>query len=97
MKEIKFNSVKEMVNWLLDNESKELLDAYGRKWKYENYQFYFKDIGTFDDFKEELQCLHLFRTNMGFEDKELIIKNDYLWIQESGYIEIENYNKLKKR
>lgn len=57
-----FESVKEMVNWLLDNEGKILSDSYGRKWKYENYKFYCKDIGTNDTFKEGLYYLHLFKT-----------------------------------
>jgi hypothetical protein len=61
--EIEFSSVKKMVNWLLDNEGKELYDSYGRKWKYERYSFYFQDIGD-NTFKEEIDCLHLFSTKL---------------------------------
>ena len=43
MREIKFNSVKEFVNWLIDNEGKILADVYGRQWKYERYGFEFKE------------------------------------------------------
>lgn len=58
-----FQSPKEMVNWLMDNEGQELSDYYGRKWKYANYKFHFKDIGTFDKFEEnKIPCLHLFKT-----------------------------------
>jgi hypothetical protein len=50
-------TVKEMVNWLLDNEGKLLVDYYGRRWKYEHYKFYFGDIG--EAFKVGIECLHL--------------------------------------
>ena len=59
---IKFNSVKEFINWLIDNEGKILADMYGRQWKYERYGFKFKDIGTDDAFNDGLQCVHLFGT-----------------------------------
>jgi len=62
---IRFRSVKEMVNWLIDNESKELADHYGRIWKYERYKFYYHDIS--DDgheFSEGIKALHLFGTIM---------------------------------
>jgi len=61
--EIKFSSVKEFVNWLIDNEGEILADGYGRQWKYENYGFKFKDIGTNDVFEDGLQCVHLFGKN----------------------------------
>ena len=58
-----FSSPKEMINWLMDNEGKELSDYYGRKWKYSNYSFFFKDIGDSDVFIEDtIPCLHLFGT-----------------------------------
>jgi DnaJ-class molecular chaperone len=60
--ETKFSSVKEFVNWLIDNEGKILADGYGRQWKYEGYGFKFKDIGTNDVFEDGLQCVHLFGT-----------------------------------
>jgi len=64
MKEIKFKAAKEMVNWLMDNEGSELADNYGRIWKYENFSFYFKDIGTHDKYTETISCLHLYGTPM---------------------------------
>lgn len=58
-----FSSPKEMINWLMDNEGKELSDYYGRMWKYENYSFSFKDIGKYDKWEiEAIKCLHLFKT-----------------------------------
>jgi hypothetical protein len=65
MEEVKFNSVKEFVNWLIDNEGKVLADGYGRQWKYERYGFQFKDIGTNDVFQDGLHCVHLFGTPIG--------------------------------
>ena len=59
--EVKFNSVKDFVNWLIDNEDKILADGYGRQWKYQNSIFYFKDINN-TIFEDGLQCVHLFRT-----------------------------------
>jgi hypothetical protein len=65
MNAIKFNSVKEFVNWLIDHEGFVIADEYGREWKYVNYCFYFKDIGKKDDpFQDTLQCVHLFRTSL---------------------------------
>lgn len=64
MEEIKFNSVKEFVSWLIDNECKVLADEYGRQWKYENYGFQFKDMGRNDVFEDGLRCVHLFRTQL---------------------------------
>ena len=61
--ETNFTSVKEFINWLLDNESKVLKDGYGRQWKYEKFSFYFKDIGLEDEFIEDcIDCLHLHKT-----------------------------------
>jgi len=64
METLKFNSPKEMVNWLMDNHANILSDSYGRKWKYVNYKFFFKDIGLYDEFEEGIYCLHLFGTNL---------------------------------
>ncbi len=61
-KDDNFTSVKEFVTWLIDNEGKILVDNYGRQWKYENYAFKFKDIGTNDVFNDGLKCVHLFST-----------------------------------
>jgi hypothetical protein len=65
MREIKFETVKAMINWLLDNPTRELADGYGRRWKYANFKFYFKDIGTHDKYKEGIRCLHLYGTPIG--------------------------------
>ena len=62
--DVRFNSVKEFVNWLIDNEGKILADRYGRQWKYERYGFQFKDIGTTDVFQDGLHCVHLFGTEI---------------------------------
>ena len=62
--EIWFNTPKEMVVWLLDNEGKQLADNYGRLWKYENLAFHLKDIGTFDTYEVGIYCLHLYGTNL---------------------------------
>ncbi len=61
--EILFTTVKEMVNWLIDNEGKIIGDSYGREWKYEDFKFFFKDVGGEFE-KEVVSCLHLHRTNM---------------------------------
>jgi hypothetical protein len=60
--EVKFNSVKEFVNWLIDNEGKILADGYGRQWKYERYGFQSKDIGDNDVFQDGLHYVHLCNT-----------------------------------
>lgn len=62
MRGIEFKSAKEMVNWLMDNEGRELADRYGRRWKYINFEFFFKDIGTRNVYKEGIRCLHLHKT-----------------------------------
>ena len=65
MRKIEFKTAKEMVNWLMDNQGTELADGYGRRWKYENFNFYFKDIGTNDKYEEGVSCLHLYGTPIG--------------------------------
>jgi len=64
-KEQEFKTAKEMINWLIDNQGIELADGYGRRWKYENFNFYFKDIGRNDTYKEGISCLHLYGTPIG--------------------------------
>ncbi len=64
MKTIEFKTPQEFVKWLMDNEGRELLDAYGRKWKYEMFKFLFKDIGTEEEYNEGLKCLHLYGTTI---------------------------------
>ena len=70
MEEIKFKTANEMINWLMNNEGKQLADNYGRKWKYENYSFYFKDIGDNDEYEETIKCLHLFGEPIGIIESE---------------------------
>ena len=53
-----------MVNWLIDNEGKELGDEYGRQWKWENYEFCFKDIAYNAEWRTDINCWHLFGTNI---------------------------------
>lgn len=65
MRKIEFKSPKEMVNWLMDNQGVELADGYGRRWKYEGYSFYFKDIGMLDEYERGIDCLHLYATPIG--------------------------------
>jgi len=57
--EIKFKSVKEFVNWLIDNEGLTIADEWGRQWKYKKINFWFKDIGDNDVFIDGLFCVHL--------------------------------------
>lgn len=65
MEKIEFKTVKEFINWLLDNEGQILGDAYGRQWKYDYYSFYYKDISSKAEFKKDIiDCLHLFKTNI---------------------------------
>jgi len=63
--ELKFKSAKEMVDWLMDNEGREIFDMYGRKWLYNKYTFFFKNIGESDEYEpHKLNCLHLFGTTL---------------------------------
>ena len=62
---LEFKSVKEMVNWLIDNEEKHLYDMYGRRWMYSINSFYFKDIGADSIFIDGLFCTHLYGTELG--------------------------------
>ena len=60
----KFSSAKEMVNWLIDNESIELYDEYGRRWMYKNYSFHYSNLKGEDWQENTINCLHLFSENM---------------------------------
>lgn len=62
--QLNFKSAKEFVNFLMDNEGKVVSDGYGRQWLYEDFSFSFKDIGTYDIFRDGLNCLHLYGTNL---------------------------------
>ncbi|MCP3682361.1 MAG: hypothetical protein GY861_06685 [bacterium] len=59
----KFDTPLKMLSMLISNEGKVLCDEYGRQWKYEKFKFYFSDLGE-KDFKESLECLHLYNTNL---------------------------------
>jgi hypothetical protein len=58
----KFNSAKEFVASMMENEGSLFFDHYGREWRYENYQFTFKDIGADSVHRKGIKCLHLFGT-----------------------------------
>lgn len=58
---ISFETVQDFVVWLITNPKKEIADGYGRKWKYDNFKFYFTDI-TDDKYHEGIKCLHLYQT-----------------------------------
>ena len=60
---MKYDSVKDFVADLIDNESDVFGDSYGRKWMYENYEFYHKDLGE-TAWKGGLFCLHLYGTDI---------------------------------
>jgi len=63
----RFDSVKSFINTMIENEGIIFYDNYGRQWKYENYKFYFKDIGEDDIMEEGLKCLHLFGTYINYD------------------------------
>jgi hypothetical protein len=64
MNSIKFNTVKAMVSWLIDNENKVLSDGFGREWSYHRSQFFFMDIGDKYPISGRLECLHLYGTEL---------------------------------
>lgn len=64
MSKQRFKTPNEMVNWLMDNQGIELGDVYGRRWKYENFKFYFRDIGVNSEYKEGVKCLHLYSSDI---------------------------------
>lgn len=55
----KYESVKEFINDLMDNEGSVFADAYGRYWKYETFRFSHKDLGD-KTWNNGLFCLHLY-------------------------------------
>lgn len=57
-----FNTPQEMILCLMENEGKELTDAF-RSWKYENFKFYFRDVGE-NNFIEGLKYLHYYEYKM---------------------------------
>lgn len=59
---IEFKTSQEFIMWLMNNEGKEICDSWGRRWKYEKYSFYFKDIGLNDVYEKGIECLHLYQT-----------------------------------
>lgn len=68
MSEMKqFESAKEFVACMMDNEGSLFFDHYGREWRYEKYSFTFKDIGCDSEHEEGLKCLHLFSTYIGMK------------------------------
>jgi len=60
-----FENVKEFLSFLIDNEKVHLYDSYGRAWFYQDFNFYFKDLGG-DSFEPTLNCLHLFKNEMHY-------------------------------
>ena len=60
----KFNSAKGFVVTMMENEGSLFCDSYGREWKYQNYNFTFKDIGSSATHVKGLKCLHLFDTHI---------------------------------
>mgnify|MGYP006398793121 CR=1 FL=1 len=60
----KFDSPKEFVTAMMENEGSMFGDYYGREWKYQDYNFYFKDIGAGATHIKGLECLHLYGTNI---------------------------------
>ena len=64
---MKFESAKDFVTAMMDNEGKLFFDHYGRQWRYSNYKFTFKDIGADSVHKTEVACLHLFGTFIEME------------------------------
>jgi len=63
-KVIEFKTPKDMVNWLMDNEGLEIVDCYNRRWKYSRFEFFFKDIGLYDEYEKGIDCLHLHGTTL---------------------------------
>ena len=61
---MKFESVKDFICFLIDNEGEIIADNYGREWCYLNYEFYFKDISKDSTRQTGLKCLHLYETEM---------------------------------
>ena len=60
---MKYQSVDEFVNDMLNNEGVVFRDNYGRAWSYSNFNFWFQDLGD-DELKEGIACLHLYGTEI---------------------------------
>jgi hypothetical protein len=60
---MKYESVKEFVGDLIDNEGITFADNFGRKWQYKNYAFINKDLGDIA-WSLGLDNLHLYGTNI---------------------------------
>ena len=58
-----YESAKEFIDDLLDNEGAEFRDGYGRFWMYENYEFKHKDLGD-TEWSNGLFCLHLYASGI---------------------------------
>jgi hypothetical protein len=59
-----YKSVKEFVSDMIDNEGAVFKDSYGRRWKYERYNFHFADLGQAEFTEDKVACLHLFGTEI---------------------------------
>ena len=57
---MKYKSAQEFINDMMDNEGTIFADNYGRRWKYEDYEFHFADLGEIDFTANKISCLHLF-------------------------------------
>ena len=64
---MKYESAKDFVYDLMDNEGVDFCDSYGRKWWYRNYVFSFKDIDGVC--RGGLHCLHLYGTEITKEQE----------------------------
>ena len=65
----KYNSINEFVADLVNNDSVEFHDSYGRRWKFEDSCFWFSDLGQ-EEFKEGLFATHLYGTEIRAVPKE---------------------------
>jgi hypothetical protein len=65
-----YNSVKEFISDMLENEGSVFADNYGRRWKYEDYMFHFADLGDRDFTPEKIDCLHLFGSGISIVEGE---------------------------
>ena len=62
---LRFKSANQMIAWMMENEGSQIVDSYGRIWSYQDYTFWFKDIGLNAEFqKNHVDCLHLYGTDL---------------------------------
>lgn len=61
---MKFGSAKEMMIWLIMHEGEQLGDEDGRRWKYENFEFYFKDFSDGHEWQLGVLGMQLFGTDI---------------------------------